>query len=58
MVCMNCNKRSVGCHSDCPEYLEYKKQCEKRKQLKLSDSNYNAYMNSVMLNNIKKKHHK
>ena len=27
--CYKCEKRSIGCHSDCPLYLEYRKTREK-----------------------------
>lgn len=58
MVCMNCNKRSVGCHNDCAEYLEFKQMREQGKQLKLLDSNYNGYKSDIVHKNIKKKHHR
>jgi hypothetical protein len=55
MVCRNCNKRSVGCHNDCTEYLEFKQMREQGKQLKLLDSNYNEYKSDIVHKNIKKK---
>lgn len=35
--CKNCPKRQIGCHSDCPEYLEYRgKLAEEREIEKLN----------------------
>ena len=27
-TCQNCEKRYVGCHSECEEYIEFKKQLD------------------------------
>lgn len=27
-TCLNCKKRYVGCHSECEEYIEFKKQLD------------------------------
>ena len=29
--CKNCQKRTIGCHSACPEYLAYRKDLEEKK---------------------------
>lgn len=31
--CYNCNKRSVGCHATCSDYLEWKEIHENERQL-------------------------
>jgi len=31
--CRNCNKRHIGCHSKCKEYIDWKAEWDKRKEL-------------------------
>lgn len=33
MVCKNCNKRKIGCHSVCKEYIAEKEQIDRRNEI-------------------------
>ena len=35
--CKGCEKRVLGCHSTCPDYLEFKAKCEKVRQARWVD---------------------
>ena len=44
--CYNCKKRKLHCHSNCEEYLKFKKQCEKRNiflREKMDEDSYNIH---------------
>ena len=58
MVCYNCLKRHMGCHSDCPEYLDFKKTNEQGNKLRRNDVNYTDYKQSVVHRTKRKNHHK
>lgn len=35
--CLDCEKRTVGCHGSCDEYKEYSKQNKEQNELKRAD---------------------
>lgn len=43
MICYNCEKRYLGCHSTCPEYLEYKNERQQYNDNKLKTFPINDY---------------
>jgi len=45
--CYNCKKRVVGCHSNCSDYQEWKKQNDKRKRDKYLDDEYTGYISDL-----------
>lgn len=57
MKCKDCNKRTVGCHSTCPEYLEFKNMREQEHKLREQERDYNSYKSITVIKNTKKKHH-
>lgn len=36
--CKNCDRRTVGCHAECREYLEYQKENERIKKNRSNDA--------------------
>lgn len=54
MLCKDCDKRYLGCHSNCPEYLEFKRNIEKRQEQKLKDKIIIDYICSVQLKKSKR----
>lgn len=61
--CFNCNERTLGCHSKCEKYLEYKAKLKERnaKARKAHDANSdyyrvrgNSYRKEVKLRHLSK----
>ena len=44
MSCKNCEKRVLGCHSTCEEYLAYKKSVGEVKEKRREARQYHIYM--------------
>lgn len=57
--CHGCQKRRVGCHADCADYLEAKKQLEDTKTMAwrnfLDEKQTEEYVMSAKLKAIKRK---
>ena len=39
-ACKGCQKRTIGCHSTCPEYLAYRKELEEQKRIEKLNKEY------------------
>lgn len=44
--CIDCNKRLVGCHDNCEDYLEYKKISEKARRERNEEFEYKDYISN------------
>lgn len=54
-TCRDCDKRELGCHSTCQEYIEYKKRTEEYKNKRDSSRNDEfVYINYKMDTIIKR----
>ncbi|MGJ0847446.1 hypothetical protein ACR77J_12215 [Tissierella praeacuta] len=42
--CYGCQKRKVGCHSNCKDYFNHKKKLEGNKALQESNREYGDYL--------------
>lgn len=54
MMCKDCNKRYLGCHSNCSEYLEFKHNIEKIQEQKLKDRPIIDYICSAYIKKLKR----
>lgn len=45
--CQNCNKRKLGCHSNCKAYLMQKAQCDKEKEELTKDNKITHDINEI-----------
>lgn len=41
--CYNCPNRHLGCHLTCELYSNFKKECEKLRQIRFSESKFREY---------------
>lgn len=54
--CLNCETRSLRCHSGCEEYEEFRAICEKVAQKRKNNSEVNEYVSEVMKRMPGKRH--
>lgn len=47
IACKNCKKRHIGCHADCKEYKEFKKDLEREKEKGKADKEYYSHKNDL-----------
>ena len=53
MICYKCEKREVGCHGKCKEYLAEVEENKKAYKERLKSADLGAYMSSIKLREIK-----
>lgn len=56
--CIKCTRRYVGCHSDCPDGIEWDNACAKEKELRDADRKREHMLNNYVLSakdNMQKK---
>ena len=51
-TCKNCDKRSIGCHTTCKEYIEFREELDKIKAIK--DETYRGTYNSFIFGKMSK----
>ena len=56
--CLNCEKRSVGCHSSCEDYKKFKKELEEKAKQKIDAKSKESIINSTILTGIRKRYKK
>ena len=47
--CKNCEKRTLGCHSSCKDYMEYKAEVERIKAVRGWDREQQQYFGSLAI---------
>lgn len=51
--CMDCNRRQVGCHSSCVDYIGYIEEYRDIKEQRRKESEYWGYTARVVLKRLK-----
>jgi len=41
--CLNCNKRKIGCHDACLNYIEYRSEIKKIKDIKYKENDVRQF---------------
>jgi len=53
--CKGCQKRHLGCHSDCEDYKAYKEEVERINKARRKDDNYSDYLRQSADRTMRKK---
>lgn len=53
--CQNCTKRTVGCHSNCESYINFRNGVDNIKEKMRDDKEYERYKRDVIMNAYSKR---
>lgn len=53
--CQNCAKRTVGCHSSCESYINFRNGVDNIREKMMDDKEYERYKRDVIMNAYSKR---